>query len=117
MPSAVRAERRVEFGGLVAEPGGVVGFHHAVAGVVGGEERVRLEWRGVLEPGDDEGTELRIDGPRGITETIRYDVPSDAYPGTAARMVKSIAPLRALPAGLHTPAELAPTVVVAGAGW
>jgi hypothetical protein len=108
-PSLVPADRRVEFDGLVAEPGTVIGFHHAVAGIVDGEERVRLEWRGMLSPAD-EGTELRVDGPRGISETIRFDVPSDAYPGTAARMVKSIAPLRALPPGLHTPAELAPVL-------
>jgi hypothetical protein len=87
----------------------VVGFHHAVVGIADGEDRVRLEWRGELEPGD-EGTELRIDGPGGVSETVRFDVPADAYPGTAARMVKSIAPLRALPPGLHTPAELAPVV-------
>ena len=107
-PSPVRAERRVEFDGLVAEPGTVVGFHHAVVGIVDGEERVRLEWRGVLDPADEEGTELRLDGPRGLSETMQLQVPSDAYPGTAARMVKSIAPLRELPPGLHTPAELAP---------
>ena len=109
-PSPIRADRRTEFDGLVAEVGTVVGFNHAVVGSVDGDPRVRLEWRGVLDPGDDEGTELRVDGPGGISETVRFDVPADAYPGTAARMVKSIAPLRALPPGLHTPAELAPSM-------
>jgi diaminopimelate decarboxylase len=108
-PSPIRADRRIEFDGLVAEVGTVVGFYHAVVGRADGEDRVRLEWRGELKRGD-EGTELRIDGPGGISETVRFDVPADAYPGTAARMVKSIAPLRALPPGLHTPAELAPVV-------
>ena len=112
-PGPVLAERRTQFGDLVAEPGTVIGFHHAVAGIVGGRERVRLEWRGVLHPADEEGTELRIDGPNGLSQTIRFDVPNDAYPGTAARMVNSIAPLRELRPGLHTPAELAPTV----RGW
>jgi diaminopimelate decarboxylase len=113
LPGPVLAEHRTEFGDLVAEPGTVIGFHHAVAGIVGGRERVRLEWRGVLDPSDEEGTELRIDGPGGISQTIHFDVPNDAYPGTAARMVNSIAPLRALAPGLHTPAELAPTT----RGW
>jgi diaminopimelate decarboxylase len=109
LPRPMLAEGRIEFGDLVAEPGTVIGFHHAVAGIVGGRERVRLEWRGVLHPTDEEETKLRIDGPNGLSQTILIDVPNDAYPGTAARMVNSITPLRALAPGLHTPAELAPT--------
>jgi diaminopimelate decarboxylase len=111
-PSAVVTDRRVEFGGLIAEPGTVVGFDYAVVGVLSGNERVRLEWRGVLDPAGGEGLELRVNGPRGISETIHYDYdgPRETYPVTAARMVKSIAPLRLLPPGLHTADELAPAV-------
>jgi hypothetical protein len=112
-PDPILAERRATIDGLVAEPGSIVGFHHRADGIVGGEARVTLEWRGTADPAADgtpEGLDLRVSAPGGLDFAVRAEVPRNPYPGTAARMVKSIAPLRALPPGLRRPDELAAVV-------
>jgi hypothetical protein len=97
-------------GRLTAGPGTVEGFDHAVRGIdAQGAVAVELSWCGVLDPPSREliaGVDLHLRGPDGLELTAHLDVPADPYPGTAARMVKAIPALRALPAGLYGPADL-----------
>ena len=84
-----------------------------VEGIVASDTRIALEWLGTADPegdGTPEGLDLSVGGPGGLEFVVRAQLPTDPYPGTAARMVKSIAPLRALPPGLRSPDEIAPVL-------
>jgi hypothetical protein len=97
-------------GRLTAGPGTVEGFDHAVRGIdAQGAVAIELSWCGVLDPPSREliaGVDLHLRGPDGLELTAHLEVPADPYPGTAARMVKAIPALRALPAGFYGPADL-----------
>lgn len=98
---------------LLSDAGTVAGFRVRVEGIVASDTRIALEWLGTADPegdGTPEGLDLSIGGPGGLEFVVRAQLPTDPYPGTAARMVKSIAPLRALPPGLRSPDEIAPVL-------
>jgi hypothetical protein len=91
-------------------PGDPIGFHHRVAGRAG-SMTIESEWVGVagLDPvldGMEEGASIVIDGPSPMRAEIAGAGMSGAYRPTAARAVKSIAPLRSLAPGLRRVYEL-----------
>lgn len=100
----------VQIGSFAVAAGQVEGFDQHATAMVGGERRFDVSWLALPAPetrglersihlslvgGDEQPVELKVNG----TE--------DPYPGTAARMLKSIAPLRRMPAGIHLPAQIA----------
>jgi hypothetical protein len=106
----VLAEVAGEIATIPVAPGQVEGFDQRVIGVVGSETLVDLAWIAVPTPrarGLREGLELTLTGGDGGTARVRLTWTGDPYPGTAARMLKTIGPLRRLPAGVHLPAALA----------
>jgi 4-hydroxy-tetrahydrodipicolinate reductase len=106
---AIHAEVPTTCGPIAVPVGGVIGFERWVATEVAGRAKLELRWVAVADPtarGLQPGTDVRIAGPGGDDITLTVRAPSDPYPATAARMVKSIMPLRQLPPGLHTPAAL-----------
>jgi hypothetical protein len=91
-------------------PGDTVGFHHRVAGRAG-STIIESQWVGVVGldvvlDGMEEGASIVIDGPRPMRAEIAGSGISGAYRPTAARAVKSIAPLRSLRPGLRRVYEL-----------
>lgn len=97
--------------GIEVASGCILGFEHRVSGLVHGIDRIVLEWLAL--PGDDAAAaaaarppRIRITGPRGLVVEGNIALPYDPYPGTAARMVKSVIPLRQTPAGLRRADEL-----------
>jgi hypothetical protein len=111
-------------GGLVmsAEPGQVGPIEIAAGQVEGFEQRVigggadrtaiDLTWLAVPKPqerGLRPGLELTLTGGDGGSVRVGLQWTGDPYPGTAARMLKSIDPLRRMPPGFHLPAGLALT--------
>jgi hypothetical protein len=86
----------------------VCGFHYWRSGTVSGNERVRLDWWSTTgEPGDrEEGTRAFVEGPDGLSASLQLTLPADGYPGTAARMIKSVVPLARLAAGMRVPVEV-----------
>ncbi len=107
-PGLIVADQAREVLGIEVDAGRVLGFHHRVIGIVEGSPRIELEWQSTLgEPGGlQEGSVIRVKSPNDLETVVRLDLPIDSYPSTAARMIKSILPLRALAPGLRRPDEL-----------
>lgn len=108
-PAPVIATARRDIGGLAAEAGQVEGLDHRVRGFAGGRLAIELSWYGIADPlsrGIAPGVDLRLSGPSGLEITAALTVPDDPFPGTAARMVKSVRMLRTLPAGIYGPGDL-----------
>lgn len=108
--SAVRAQKRRSSGARTFEPGDAIGFHHRVEGRAG-QIRIASEWVGIdglrmALDGMDEGASIEIDGPSPMRAEIAGTGMSGAYRPTAARAVKSIAPLRSLSPGVRRVYEL-----------
>jgi 4-hydroxy-tetrahydrodipicolinate reductase len=97
-------------GGRTFEPGDPIGFHHRVAGHAG-PIAIEAEWVGIVGldlrlDGMEEGASIEVDGPSPVRADIAGAGMSAAYRPTAARAVKSIAPLRTLAPGLRRVYEL-----------
>ena len=108
--SAVVAETRRSAGAQTFAPGDPIGFHHRVEGRAG-SITIASEWVGIigLDPALDgmgEGASVAVDGPNPMRAEISGAGLSGAYRPTAARAVKSIAPLRSLAPGLRRVYEL-----------
>jgi hypothetical protein len=91
-------------------PGDPIGFHHRVTGRAG-STTVESEWVGVAGldlalDGMADGASIVIDGPNPMRAELAGTGMSAAYRPTAARAVKSIAPLRSLAPGLRRVYEL-----------
>lgn len=94
---------------VVVDAGAIQGFDQTVVGLAGGEEVIAVRWIGLPNPqaeGLTPGIDLELLGADGGVVCALITPPSDPYPGTAARMIKSIRPLRELPPGLHSPAAI-----------
>lgn len=99
------ADRTV--GAIDVREGEVEGFRQEVVVQAHGVERVHLTWNGLAGAGADHDVELRLTGGDGTELTVRASVPLDPYPGTAARMVRAVGGVQALPPGLHPTSALA----------
>lgn len=91
-------------------PGDPIGFHYQVAGHAG-STAIESEWVGVaglnlVLDGMEDGASIVIDGPSSMRAELAGTGMSAAYRPTAARAVKSIAPLRSLAPGLRRVYEL-----------
>jgi hypothetical protein len=108
----VLASSAVQVGGIDVATGHVVGFDQRVVVHAAGEQVIELSWIALPDPEAQSlrpGLELTLVGGDGAPLTVHAISPPDPYPGTVARMIKSIGPLRRLPPGLHLPAALAVT--------
>lgn len=94
-------------GPITVQDGEVEGFRQQVAVVVDGAERVLLSWSGLAGVTGDHDIELLLTGGDGTELTVRASAPLDPYPGTAARMVRAVTGVQALPPGLHPTSALA----------
>jgi len=103
------AEEPRRVGEIEVLPGQVEGFRQEIVVTHSGQERVRLEWTGLVEvasrvSGSGAATaavEIRLAGGDGSGIELRINPPLDPYPGTAARMVRAIGAIATLPPGLH----------------
>ena len=102
---------RREFRRTVVEPGTVAGYRRRAAGVVGGQERIVLEWTAVfmLDPEVDgvreEGV-VEVEGEPWMEMRLRGGVFEDPYPSTAARGLAVVPGLLAMPPGLYDGAQV-----------
>jgi hypothetical protein len=107
--NTVLATVATRVGGVEVAPGAIQGFDQAVVGVADGQKVLEVGWIGIPDPPSDglaPGVNLELVGETGATVRVCLTPPPDPYPGTAARLIKSIRPLRELPPGLHTPASV-----------
>jgi hypothetical protein len=108
--SAIVAETPRSAGTRAFAPGDPIGFHHRVEGRAG-SITIASEWVGIigLDPeldGMSEGASVAVDGPSPMRAEVSGAGLSGGYRPTAARAVKSIAPLRSLAPGLRRVYEL-----------
>lgn len=104
------AEAPVQVGPLAVEAGQIEGFEQRVIGADGDDTVLDLSWIAVPDArarGVHLGLELELTGGDGASTRVRLQGPPDPYPGTAARMLKAIGPLRRMEPGIHLPASLA----------
>jgi hypothetical protein len=106
--SPVIADTATRVGGLTVDVGCVRGFHFVLTGTAEGRERVRVDWWSSTgaEGEPSEGTHIVVTGPDGHTATAAFTLPSEGYPATAARMLKSAIPLSKLHPGLRSAVEV-----------
>jgi hypothetical protein len=107
--SAIQAAAATQVGGVNVNKGAMIGFDLAVRGTIAAERVLEVRWIGMPDPesgGLAPGVDLELVGETGDTVRAHLVPPPDPYPGTAARMLKSIGPLRELPPGLYTPASV-----------
>ena len=104
------AEVRKQHADRVLEPGTIDGFTLTCRGVARGTALIELEWIGLVgvDPDDpDLADPHRVVISAGKLECrVSGDAVHDPYPATAARAINAIAPLRTLPPGLYSPAQL-----------
>lgn len=88
--------------------GDVCGFRYTLIAMDGETERVRFDWISSLgdEGAEPEGTDVTVSGPEGVVTKARANLHYDGYPGTAARMLKSVRGLATLPPGLRSVVEV-----------
>lgn len=106
---ALLATRATRVGGVEVMPRSIRGFDQSVLGVSDGDTVLEVRWIGVPDPSLDAlepGIDLELVGVNGGTVHAHLTPPPNPHPGTAARMIKSIRPLRDLPPGLYTPGSL-----------
>lgn len=110
----IAAERRREHGGRAVEVGRCAGFRRIATATAGGTVVAEIEWIALLgmTPDDEhqETASLRIEGESVVEAEARGTFFGDPYPSTAARAVRSIGPLAAMPPGLYRPDQLAVSV-------
>src|SRR5262249_26878006 len=102
----IRAPAPAMIAGIDVRGGAVLGFDQAVVATAG-RTTLKLSWLGVPNPesqGLTTGGVLELEGADGGHLHVQMTVPADPYPGTAARMLRSIPALQRLAPGLHTPA-------------
>jgi hypothetical protein len=103
-----KVETRV--GGIDVQVGGVEGFDQRVVAIEDDRERIELSWLGLPDlaaRGIHAGLEAVLTATDGSEIVMSLTPPRDPYPGTAARMLGAIRPLRSLPPGLHPTTALA----------
>ncbi len=115
---AVRLDRtpivsptRRENAGTVVEPGTVCGFRSRIAGIIGGQERIVIEWTAVfmLDPVVDgmqvEGV-VEFEGAEWLRMQMQAALFDDPYPATAARALAVLPGLLSMPPGLYDGAQI-----------
>lgn len=107
------AKRRREGLGRVIEPGTVTGFQRRFAGLVGGRERVVIEWNGAFlhdreQDGFDVDCGIEVEGGPLDWMKLRLDAGmwDDPYPATAARGLGVVQGLLTLPPGVYHGAQI-----------
>lgn len=108
-PFIVKSRR--EFRGEVVEPGTIGGYSRRSAGIVGGVERIVLDWTAVfgLTPevdGIQEEGVIEIDGDPWLEMRFKGGVFEDPYPATAARGLAVVPGLLRMPPGLYDSAQV-----------
>lgn len=102
----------VQVGPIAVAAGQVEGFDQHAIGKVASDTRFDISWLALPSPdarGLKSGIELSLVGGDGQPVTLWLQWAEDPYPGTAARMLKAILPLRRMPPGVYLPAQLAPS--------
>lgn len=105
------AKTRREYRGEVVEPGTIGGYTRRSAGVVGGVERIVLDWTAVfgLTPevdGIQEEGVIQIDGDPWLEMRFKGGVFEDPYPATAARGLAVVPGLLRMPPGLYDSSQV-----------
>jgi hypothetical protein len=110
LPGPIIAVERCDIAGVVVEPGYVMGYDNRVHGIVNGKTIIEVGTRaepGLLSRGVRVGIEYRIEaGSDDLSVEGFLAPPINGYRGNAARMLKSLEPLRWLPGGFYDPSHV-----------
>ncbi|ESX66941.1 hypothetical protein X759_27315 [Mesorhizobium sp. LSHC420B00] len=107
--SAIITSRRRCTSFIEIEPGRVCGFRQAVVGFSKGDEKLRFEMVGILDPDDrDEalGDQVRISGIPAVDLVVKEQISQLGGLGTAAVAVNTIPRLLDATPGFHTSQQL-----------
>ncbi|MCG5486141.1 MAG: hypothetical protein KK482_20870 [Sinorhizobium meliloti] len=107
--SAIFTSRRRRTSFIEIEPGRVCGFRQSVVGLSKGDERLRFEMVGILDPDDrDEplGDRVRISGSPAVDLVVKEQISQLGGLGTAAVAVNTIPRLLDAAPGFHTSQRL-----------
>ncbi|MEX2746374.1 hypothetical protein AB3480_35415 [Rhizobium mongolense] len=107
--SAIITSRRRRTSFIEIEPGRVCGFRQSVVGLSKGDERLRFEMVGLLDPDDrDEplGDRVRISGSPAVDVVVKEQISQLGGLGTAAVAVNTIPRLMDAVSGFHTSQQL-----------
>ncbi|PBB58143.1 hypothetical protein CK217_31585 [Mesorhizobium loti] len=107
--SAIITSRHRRTSYIEIEPGRVCGFRQSVVGLSKGDERLRFEMVGILDPDDrDEplGDRVRISGSPSVDLVVKEQISQLGGLGTAAVAVNTIPRLLDAAPGFHTSQQL-----------
>lgn len=107
--SAIITSRHRRTSYIEIAPGRVCGFRQSVVGLSKGEERLRFEMVGILDPDDrDEplGDSVRISGSPSVDLVVKEQISQLGGLGTAAVAVNTIPRLLDAPPGFYTSQQL-----------